>query len=102
MSGKAAKGWRKKTRSKLNRKGPKATIAKILKTYNVGQKVQINIDSSFQGGMPKSRYQGITGYIEGSQGMAYVVKIKDINKEKTLVVNRPHLKELKEIKIGEK
>lgn len=46
----------------------------------------------------KKRLQGITGVVESKKGKVYVVKIKDGNKEKRLLVAPIHLKKIKQIK----
>jgi large subunit ribosomal protein L21e len=45
----------------------------------------------------KKRLQGITGVVEGRRGKAYIVKFKDGNKEKRLLVEPIHLKKIKQI-----
>ena len=46
----------------------------------------------------KKRLQGITGVIEGKRGQAYIVKIKDQNESKTLLIEPIHLKKIKQTK----
>ena len=45
----------------------------------------------------KKRLQGITGVVEGRRGKAYMIKFKDGNKEKRLLVEPIHLKKIKQI-----
>ena len=44
--------------------------------------------------MPHRRFQGRTGHIEGRQGRAWVVKVKDGNMMKTVVARPEHLRPL--------
>jgi large subunit ribosomal protein L21e len=50
----------------------------------------------------KKRLQGITGVIEGKRGRSYMVKFKDGNKEKRLLIEPIHLKKIKQITSKEK
>lgn len=50
----------------------------------------------------KKRIQGITGVVEGKRGRAYIVKFKDHNEEKRLLVEPIHLKKIKQIKGNDK
>jgi large subunit ribosomal protein L21e len=45
----------------------------------------------------KKRLQGITGVVEGRRGKAYMIKFKDGNKEKRLLIEPIHLKKIKQI-----
>jgi len=99
MSGKPPKGIRKKTRSKLKRKGPKITVNKILQNIPAGERVQINIDPSVHSAMPHPRYHGLSGTVIGKRGKAYEVKVKLGNQQNMLVVNSVHLKSLQTAKV---
>ncbi|MCK9596990.1 50S ribosomal protein L21e [Candidatus Pacearchaeota archaeon] len=44
------------------------------------------------------RLQGITGVVDGKRGKVYLVKIKDGNKEKTILAAPIHLKKIKQVK----
>ena len=91
MSGKPARGIRRKTRSKFKRKGPPITVNKVLQEIPAGERVQINIDSSVHSAMPHYRYQGKTGLVLGKRGRAYEVKVRLGNQLNTLVVKSEHL-----------
>jgi large subunit ribosomal protein L21e len=78
-------------RKKLKERGP-VTVNRIMRTFDVGQKVAIDIEPSFHNGMPFKRFQGLTGVIEGQRGDAYVIKISDQGKPKTVVAYPIHLK----------
>jgi len=89
------KGTRQGTRSIL-RKGKRERrrlfIGRSMHPYEEGDKVAIVLDGAQQKGMPHRRFQGRTGVIESSQGRAYVVKVADGNKMKTVIARPEHLK----------
>jgi len=91
---KRSKGIRSKSRHIL-RKKPRtrgiSSITKALQEFEIGERVNVNIDSSVHKGMPHPRFQGYTGEIEGTQGEAYLVGITVGNKHKTLIVRPEHL-----------
>ena len=91
---KRSKGIRSKSRHIL-RKKPRArgtsSITRALQQFEIGDHVNIDIDSSVHKGMPHPRFQGHTGKIEGMQGDAYLVGITVGNKQKTLIVKPEHL-----------
>ena len=68
------------------------SIARALQTFEVGQMVHIDIDSSVHKGMPHPRFQGRTGKVIGQRGRAYLVQIRDGGSYKTLIVRPEHLK----------
>ena len=82
---------RYKMRKKLGERGP-VPVNRIVKVFEVGDRVAIDIEPSFHNGMPFKRFQGMTGTVEGSRGDAYVIKISDQGKEKTVVSYPIHLK----------
>ena len=61
-------------------------------SYEDGDKVAIVLDGAQQKGMPHRRLQGRIGFITGTQGRAYVVKVNDGNMEKTVVARSEHLR----------
>ena len=91
---KRSKGIRSKSRHVL-RKKPRdrgsSSITRALQQFEVGESVNVNIDSSVHKGMPHPRFQGHTGKIEGMQGDAYLVGITVGKKHKTLIVRPEHL-----------
>ncbi|MFH1501075.1 MAG: 50S ribosomal protein L21e [archaeon] len=80
---------KKKTREK-----GKIKLSEYFKELNKGDRVAVTRESSVKAGFPQ-RIQGDTGVIEGIRGKAYIVKIKDNNKEKRFIINAIHLKKLK-------
>ena len=90
-----SKGTSFRTR-RLFKKSPRAkglpSLGRLLVNYNVGDKVDIVIESSQQKGMPHRRFHGKVGEILRKQGNAYIVKVRDLKKEKSLIVRPEHLK----------
>ena len=93
MVNKKASGKRGKTRSKLKNKTGKASVNEILRPFDNGAKVQVNIRADQHSGMPAAIYHGSFGVVKGKQGSAYRVAVKKGNLENTLIVHGIHLKE---------
>ena len=95
---KRSRGIRSKSRHILRIK-PRhrglSPITRALQEFEVGDNVNISINPSIHKGMPHPRFQGLTGKIEGAQGDAYLVGIRDGNKPKTLVIRPEHLGRVK-------
>lgn len=86
---------RSKTRHKLQKpagESGKILISRTIRTFNQGDSVVLNTDSSVHKGMYHSRFHGIQGRITGKQGNCYEVEIKDGDKTKIIIVNPVHLK----------
>ena len=81
---------RKKLRKKIREKGIK--ISRALQTFDVGDRVHIDIDPAVHKGMPHPRFQGRTGVVLGKRGRAYLVRVLDGKSYKTLIVRPEHLK----------
>jgi large subunit ribosomal protein L21e len=89
------RGKRSKTRKVLSKrvrqKGmPSPQI--MLQKFKVGQRVHVVIDPSVHYGMPFRRFNGKTGVVEKQQGGCYLVKIKDMRAEKTVLAHPAHLR----------
>ncbi len=69
-------------------------ISELFKELKEGDKVAITINKSFPNNIPK-RIHGRTGVIKGKRGKAYIVNLKENNKEKTFIIKPEHLKKLK-------
>jgi len=88
---KRSRGTRSKTRYKLKksvRERGLPNVSKLLQEYNEGDSVAVKIDPSIHRGMPHPRFHGKIGKILEKRGNAYVLKIKDGNKQKQLIVKR--------------
>jgi len=87
-------GFRRKTRYKLSR-GPrdrgKVSIRKYLQSFKAGEIVILKMNPSVHEGMYFPRFHGNHGIIKEKRGNCYIVKIKDKNKEKDLIVHPVHL-----------
>jgi len=73
----------------------KVPITKTMATFVPGETVTIIIEPRVHKGMPHQAFQGQTGKIAGKQGNAYVLKIHDGGKEKTLIVRPEHIVKVK-------
>ncbi|HDN74300.1 50S ribosomal protein L21e [Archaeoglobales archaeon] len=80
----------RKLRKRIRERGIR--IRKFLQTFEVGQRVHIDIEPASQKGMPHPRFQGRTGLVIGRRGSAYLIRIRDGGKDKTLIVRPEHLK----------
>lgn len=91
---KRSKGSRNRSRKKLRkdtRDEGEPPVTHTLREFDEGQKVSIDIDPSVHSAMPHPRFQGLTGTVEGTQGEAYLVSVKDGDKAKTVIVGSEHL-----------
>jgi len=66
-------------------------IRKVTQKFEQGDIVHVKIDPSVHRGMPFSRFHGFTGVVSDVRGRAYLVKVKDGGKEKTIIVSPEHL-----------
>ena len=80
-------------RKKIRTRG-KLQLSRYFQELNKGDSVAIVREPAVQSSFPK-RLQGKTGKIEGSRGKAYIVKIKDQDKEKRFLIEPIHLKKIK-------
>jgi len=87
-------GLRRRTRYKFRkekrRKG-KISATRYFQSFNTGDKVYLNVESSVQKGMYYPRFMGKTGIIKGRRGRCYELTINDLGKKKTLIVHPVHL-----------
>lgn len=68
-----------------------ATVAELVKTFNVGDKVVIAPKARFEG-LPHLRYASRHGIIRERRGKSYVVEVKDYSTKKSIIVSPVHLK----------
>ena len=90
-------GFRNKTRHKLRknvRQRGKVSINAYLQQFTAGDRVELKAEPAIQGGMYHPRFHGKVGTVEKQQGECYHVAIKDIRKDKTLLVHPVHLRKL--------
>lgn len=75
----------------------KLQLSRYFQELEKGDSVAIVREPAVQSSFP-TRLQGRTGLIEDKRGKAYIVKIKDQNKEKKFLIEPIHLKKIKQIK----
>lgn len=96
---KRSKGSRHSTRHKLKKsireKGLLSTT-KLLKSFEVGDRVHIVVEPSHQKGQPHPRFHGRTGVVTGIRGRSYLVEVTDGNARKTVISAPVHLKTQRE------
>ncbi len=85
-------------RKKKIRTRGKIKLSKYFQELKKGDSVAISQDRTLQPKFP-SRINGKTGIIEGKRGKAYIINIKDQNKEKKFLIEPVHLKKIKQIKV---
>ncbi len=81
-----AGGKSSKTRGKLQ-------FSRYFQELNEGDRVAVIKEKSIPSSFPK-RLQGRTGIVEGKRGRAYMVKVKEINREKRFIIEPIHLKKI--------
>ena len=90
-----SRGLKSRSRKKLTkgqRPGRTNPITNRLQKFEEGDLVHITINPSIQKGQPAPRFHGKTGKVIGQKGKAYIVTLKDGNKQKDLIVRPDHLK----------
>jgi len=87
-----SRGPRRKTRKKM-RLEKKATVNQILQTFEIGDKVHVDLQPNVKNkGYPYISYNGLTGEVIEKRGNAYMVRIRDKNALKKLILKPVHLK----------
>jgi len=81
-------------KKKRQREHGKIKLSRWFQEFKKGDKVGVIRELSVQPKFPK-QLQGRSGVIESKKGRCYIVKIKDLNKEKTYIIHPIHLKKLK-------
>jgi len=83
-------------RKKVRTRG-KLQLSRYFQEFKQGDKVCVVKERAIKSSFP-IRLQGRTGQVESKRGKAYIVAIKDQNKEKKFLIEPIHLKKIKEIK----
>lgn len=94
MTGKRIGGYRKGSRDKLSknhREKGKISLTRYFQSFKEGEKVQLDLEPSVPKGKFCTRYNGKVGVVSGKEGECYKVIIKDIKKEKVILVHPIHL-----------
>lgn len=92
--GRKAKGYRRKTRYLLQRKPRergKTGLSKLLREYEVAEKVVIKLNPSVHKGMPHRRFHGRIGVIANKRGRSYVVNVSQGKAIKEIIVRPEHI-----------
>ena len=88
-------GFRSGTRSKLRKSAGthgKVTITRILRKFEVGEKVRIIQEPAVQKGMPHPRFRNLIGQILSKEGKnSYLLQITDGDKPKKVIARAVHL-----------
>ena len=84
-------GFRYKSRSVLTKNAPRG-VSFLLRQYNVGDRVLIQIDSRQHKAMPHRRYHGKVGSIKEVGRRSVVLNVKLGDKTKTLITRFDHIK----------
>lgn len=90
-----SKGFQNRTR-KLFRKSARdkglKSLRYLLEPIDVGQRVDILLNSSMQKGRPHRRYNGKSGEVVEKRGQSYVINVKVGGKMKTIIARPEHLR----------
>ena len=78
--------------TKPTRKKGKVSHRSYLQEYNPGDKVALVIEPAVQQGVFHPRFSGRIGTVVEKKGSVYVVKIRDITKQKNILVHPVHMK----------
>lgn len=73
----------------------KIRLSQYFNTFETGDRITVVRELSLAPQFPK-KLQGRSGVVIGRQGTNYIVKIKDIAKEKKYIVHPAHLRKLKQ------
>ena len=80
-------------RKKIKTRG-KLKFSRYFQKFKEGDRVSVVAEKSISINFP-TRLQGRTGVVEGKRGKAYMIKIKDQDKEKRFLIEPIHLKKIK-------
>ena len=81
---------RYKFKKEIREKG-KLSLSRYFQKFELGDKVNLKINSGVQEGRFYSRFHGLTGSVVGKRGFCYEVEIFDGHKQKRLYVHPIHL-----------
>jgi large subunit ribosomal protein L21e len=82
-------------RKKLKQRGLRP-LGYLLIEYKTGDQVTIIIDPAMHSGMPFKRFQGSRGEIIEKRGRAYVVKVMEGGKAKSVIARPEHIQPVSE------
>ena len=76
---------------KKNSEREPQSLGKLLHEFQLEDRVVVKIDSSLHEGKPHIRYRGKVGIIEKKRGSAYIIRIKEGQKIRSLIICLEHL-----------
>lgn len=79
---------------KILRERGKIKLSNYFQEFKKGDRVAVVMELNMTPKFPE-QIQGRSGVVESKRGSSYVVKIKDLNKEKTYIIHPIHLRKLK-------
>ena len=79
-------------RKQLRTRG-KVRLSNYFQEFKTGDRVTVIRELTLEPKFPK-QIQGRSGVVDSKRGSSYIVKIKDLNKEKTYIIHPVHLKKL--------
>ena len=88
-------GYNNRTRAlfrKQSRKRGLKSLRYLLEPIEVGQKVDILLNSSIQNGRPHRRYNGTSGTVVEQRGQSYVISLKTGRMQKSIISRPEHLR----------
>lgn len=88
-----SRGYRRKTRAMFRAK-PRSPLGALLREYNVGDRVVIDVDSRQTKGMPHRRFQGSVGSIEEVRRRSLVIAVPVGDKTKQVIARLEHVRPL--------
>jgi len=71
----------------------KIKLSRYFQAFKEGDRVAVIRELAIPTGFPK-KLQGRSGIIANKRGNSYLVKIKDLNMDKTYIIHPVHLKKL--------
>jgi large subunit ribosomal protein L21e len=81
----------RKTLTRTPRNKGKVSVVKQLKSYEIGDNVLVKLEPMIKKNLIHKRFLNKTGVIIEKRGNAYRVRVKDLNKEKDVLVLPVHL-----------
>lgn len=81
-------------KKKRQREHGKIKLSRYFQEFKEGERVAVIREHALQSKFPK-KLQGRSGVVDKKRGNSYLVKIKDLKKEKTYIIHPVHLKKLK-------
>jgi len=81
-----------KKRKQMGTRG-KIKLSQYFQEFKIGDRVTVIRELALEPKFP-SQIQGRSGVIETKRGNSYLVKIKDLNKDKTYIIHPVHLRKL--------